>query len=65
MLPTIAQVVTDMLDGAAEQRGLLAGARPYSLDNATLDPVRRPAGRRLPGRTGLGQRHGPLMHPRG
>lgn len=41
MLPTIAQIVTDMLDGADEQHHLLAGARPYSLDNATLDRVER------------------------
>ena len=30
-----------MLDGAAEQHQLLADARPYSLDNATLDHVER------------------------
>jgi hypothetical protein len=36
-----AQILTDMLDGAAEQRDLLAGARPYSLDNTTLDHVER------------------------
>lgn len=41
MLPTIAQIVTDMLEGAAEQQHLLAGARPYSLDNATLEGVER------------------------
>jgi hypothetical protein len=39
MLPTIAAVVTEMVDGAAEQQRLLTGARPYSLDNATLDRV--------------------------
>ncbi|MGH3686640.1 MAG: hypothetical protein ACRDSM_16650 [Pseudonocardiaceae bacterium] len=41
MLPTIADVVTGMLDGAAEQQRLLASARPYSLNNATLDRVER------------------------
>jgi hypothetical protein len=41
MLPTIAQTVTDMLDGTAEQQHLLTGARPYSLDNATLDHIER------------------------
>jgi hypothetical protein len=41
MLPTIAQMVTDMLDGAAEQHHLLAGARPHNLDDATLDHVER------------------------
>lgn len=41
MLPTIAAMVTEMVDGAAEQHQLLAGARPYSLDNATLDRVER------------------------
>ncbi|HEY4006870.1 MAG TPA: hypothetical protein VGM60_17030 [Pseudonocardia sp.] len=41
MLPTIAEVVTGMLNGAADQQRLLASARPYSLDNATLDRVER------------------------
>jgi hypothetical protein len=42
MLPMFTEVVTGMLDGAAEQQQLLASARPYSsLDHATLDRVER------------------------
>ncbi len=41
MLPTIAHVVSGMLEGAAEQHQLLASAPPYNLDNATLDRVER------------------------
>jgi hypothetical protein len=41
MLPTIQRVVTGMLDGAADQERLLRSARPYSLDEHTLDEVRR------------------------
>lgn len=41
MLPTIAEIVTGMLESAAEQHRLLSSARPYSLDNATLDRVER------------------------
>jgi hypothetical protein len=41
MLPRIQQVVTGMLDGAADQERLLRQARPYSLDEHTLDEVHR------------------------
>ena len=41
MLPTIAEMVSGMLDGAAEQQRLLADAPAYRLDNATLDRVER------------------------
>lgn len=39
MLPMIAQLVDDMLDGARQQHDVLAAAPRYSLDNATLDRV--------------------------
>lgn len=41
MLPTIAEMVTGMLDGAAEQQRLLSEAPAYRLDHPTLDRVQR------------------------
>lgn len=44
MLPTVAGLVDEMLDGAAEQQRLLAEAPDYNLDDATLDGVERTYG---------------------
>jgi hypothetical protein len=72
MLPTIAQVLTDMLDGAAEQRDLLAGARPTASITPPSTTLNGSTAREWTDtwpsrtkRTWIGQRHGSLMHPCG